>query len=490
MTLPTQLSFCRQFKARTPAGASTSVRPQPALAALPSPRPTDSGPAPRRPEVTAGASKQSVAAAAAVAAPPAAAAPAPEPAPPSAPPAQLATDTLWPKLGLLGAAAMWGSYSPAVRLLYSLPDPPDMSVILAGRGVLQASILVAVTLALQPSKAQQQQRRQQQHQHQQQYLQQQQQQDVQQPAAGGGGQRAALPGGGAELLQQWLHLESPPLWMAALELGLWNYGATALQVRGVRGVMWDSQDGRHRCSAVLHVCACRCPASGGVPNSKHCCPPSQPLPPPPVSTLFQTLSLQLISATRASFLVQATLLLTPLLSAAAGIRPTRNVWAGCALALAGCLLITADEAAVEGAADVAAGLSLGKPGSREQMRWWCTACAGSGGGWQWHRCPACRPGHTSAPALPPARPFRRRHSHSGVCPVLFPGCGAHLRLRAQPARGAGEGGGHEGRLVHQRRPCSAQPAWVRHGRHVPAPARLLCAVAKRSNEVALTSALC
>lgn len=66
---------------------------------------------------------------------------------------------------------------------------------------------------------------------------------------------------------------------------------------------------------------------------------------------MQTISLQLISATRASFLVQATLLLTPLLSAASGYRPAKQVWAGCALALAGCLLITADEAS----ADVAAG---------------------------------------------------------------------------------------------------------------------------------------
>lgn len=33
------------------------------------------------------------------------------------------------------------------------------------------------------------------------------------------------------LLQQWLTLQSPPLWMAAVELGLWNYLATASQVR-------------------------------------------------------------------------------------------------------------------------------------------------------------------------------------------------------------------------------------------------------------------
>lgn len=31
-------------------------------------------------------------------------------------------------------------------------------------------------------------------------------------------------------LEQWLSQRSPPLWVAALELGAWNYAATALQV--------------------------------------------------------------------------------------------------------------------------------------------------------------------------------------------------------------------------------------------------------------------
>jgi drug/metabolite transporter (DMT)-like permease len=77
---------------------------------------------------------------------------------------------------------------------------------------------------------------------------------------------------------------------------------------------------------------------------------------------LQTLGLQLISATRASFLVQATLLLTPLLSAAAGYRPSRNTWVGCGVALAGCLLITADEAAADVASSGwdAAGMTLGE----------------------------------------------------------------------------------------------------------------------------------
>lgn len=71
----------------------------------------------------------------------------------------------------------------------------------------------------------------------------------------------------------------------------------------------------------------------------------------------------MVGATRASFLVQATVLLTPLLSMLAGYRPGRRVWAACGLALFGCLLITADEATAEasgGASLAAAGLHLGE----------------------------------------------------------------------------------------------------------------------------------
>lgn len=76
-----------------------------------------------------------------------------------------------------------------------------------------------------------------------------------------------------------------------------------------------------------------------------------------------------MGATRASFLVQATVLLTPLLSLAAGYRPGRRTWGACALALAGCLLITADEAAAEGgaAALAGAGLHLGEWLSRAHV---------------------------------------------------------------------------------------------------------------------------
>ena len=89
------------------------------------------------------------------------------------------------------------------------------------------------------------------------------------------------------------------------------------------------------------------------PPTARCCPPARP----------QTFGLTLTSATRASFLIQATALLTPLLATLAGDRPGPRIWAGCTLALGGTLLIAADKAAGGGGgggAEAAAGLHLGE----------------------------------------------------------------------------------------------------------------------------------
>jgi drug/metabolite transporter (DMT)-like permease len=75
-----------------------------------------------------------------------------------------------------------------------------------------------------------------------------------------------------------------------------------------------------------------------------------------MATGIQTVGLQLTTATRAGFLIQATALLTPLLASFSGQKPSRNVWIGCMIALAGCLCIAADASAVD--ADDAAAFSL------------------------------------------------------------------------------------------------------------------------------------
>ena len=66
------------------------------------------------------------------------------------------------------------------------------------------------------------------------------------------------------------------------------------------------------------------------------------------------------TATRGAFLIQATTMLTPLISLAAGERLSRAIWSACGLALAGTALITADSAGA-GSTGAAGGVTLGKP---------------------------------------------------------------------------------------------------------------------------------
>ena len=65
------------------------------------------------------------------------------------------------------------------------------------------------------------------------------------------------------------------------------------------------------------------------------------------------------TATRGAFLIQATTVLTPLISLAAGERLSRGIWSACGLALAGTALITADSAG-GGSTAAASGVTLGK----------------------------------------------------------------------------------------------------------------------------------
>lgn len=176
-------------------------------------------------------------------------------------------------------------------------------------------------------------------------------------------------------------------------------------------------------------------------NSDHT--PSAPLPrchPP----LLQTLGLQMTGATRASFLIQATLILTPLLSLAAGYRPRRRVWAGCGLALAGALLITAEEA---GAASGfgGAGSLLGEehrgwgmlPGCCQQQGCGPGLCAVLGPGIGSRQMSGGRCRHVGMPGVgnvnrtAPPDPHnsllnlrRRRRGHPGGSAVLLAGGGA------------------------------------------------------------------
>ena len=137
---------------------------------------------------------------------------------------------LLPKLALLGAAALWGSYAPAVRLLYESPNPPDAVVVMAARGLLQSLVLLLASLALQRATDSS---------------------SSSSSSSGGGGGEASTAssssvaaagsssssssssgssGSSGNAFEDWLFLRSPKLWQAALELGFFNYSATWLQV--------------------------------------------------------------------------------------------------------------------------------------------------------------------------------------------------------------------------------------------------------------------
>ncbi len=137
---------------------------------------------------------------------------------------------LLPKLALLGAAALWGSYAPSVRLLYESPNPPDAVVVMAARGILQSAILLLTSLALQRTMD-----------------------GCGSSSEGSNGSSSSDSstagsgsGGSGNALEDWLFLRSPKLWQAALELGFFNYSATWLQVRATAAA-----------AAAAAACGCR-----------------------------------------------------------------------------------------------------------------------------------------------------------------------------------------------------------------------------------------
>ena len=87
--------------------------------------------------------------------PPATSATSPSPSPPTAAaaaaapkPAPTAAAVIGaPELSLLFTAALWGSYAPALRFLFSLDQPPTPATLTAARAVVQAGLLLAFAAA-------------------------------------------------------------------------------------------------------------------------------------------------------------------------------------------------------------------------------------------------------------------------------------------------------------------------------------------------------
>ena len=260
---------------------------------------------------------------------------APLPPPAAAPPPSAASDAalaaqprgwagldteLVGKLCLLGVAMLWGSYNPMLKMLYAQDGPPGPVMIMVFRGVLQSGVLVAAYLLTSAGSA---------------ATPQQQQQQAPEAAV----EQQDAEGAKPSLVPAWaqrLASKLPYTALAAAELGTWLFLATGIQVRAAA------------CNLLL-------PPPLILPGARRS---PAALPPPPSLALPQTVGLQLTTATRAGFLIQATALLTPLLASFAGQRPSRNVWIGCMVALAGCLCIATDASAVD--ADDVAAFSLGE----------------------------------------------------------------------------------------------------------------------------------
>ena len=226
-------------------------------------------------------------------------------------------------LCILGVAMLKGSYNPMLRLLYAQDGPPGPVAIMLFRGVLQSFVLVSAYLLVAHFTK------------------------VEGGEAGPDGTLATAEGVAVGI--------SPP---AALPSNAHN-GTTSSSDDAVLEPnlvpAWAQ-----RISSRLPYTAIAATELGLWLF---------------LATAIQTLGLQLTTATRAGFLIQSTALLTPLLASFTGEKPRRNVWIGCIVALVGCLCIAADESATD--ADDAALFSLGErsPLFGQAARWAAFAAA-------------------------------------------------------------------------------------------------------------------
>lgn len=130
------------------------------------------------------------------------------------------------KLACLGVAFLWGSYAPALRLVYSTDGPPGPIAVMLFRGVLQAAVLVCAD-ALASTRQRQQQHG-----------------ELGKPAAtaapvptAGAGVGAAVGSSGdaTGAASWWGQLQADNLvLLGGLELGLWNFLATMVQSFGLQ----------------------------------------------------------------------------------------------------------------------------------------------------------------------------------------------------------------------------------------------------------------
>uniref|UniRef100_A0A061R1I1 EamA domain-containing protein n=1 Tax=Tetraselmis sp. GSL018 TaxID=582737 RepID=A0A061R1I1_9CHLO len=177
---------------------------------------------------------------------------------------------------LVAVAFLWGTYTPVLRFLYANPGAPSPSMLTATRGILGSLILGLSSLLVRqpvlppsddaraPSGSQPP------------------ADPEQDPAAKF--EAVSRPGGPIGWLKGLMSSTTDRLWLAAAEMGTWNFLGTALQAIG----------------------------------------------------------LEYTTATRAAFIIQSTALFTPLISSLAGERLTQGTLMGCSAAMMGTLLVTAE----------------------------------------------------------------------------------------------------------------------------------------------------
>jgi len=179
-------------------------------------------------------------------------------------------------------AFLYGTLNVSLRQLYALPGPPSASALSFTRGWLAAISFVPILLQSQKQQKHQQQK---------------QVKPVDQPFLQvelGADEAASIS---SSSIPQEMILESnknkvPPLWIAAFELALWNFGAQALF----------------------------------------------------------NIGLLYTESARASFLAQTSVVITPLISMLAGQAVSKSVWVGCGLALSGLLLLSGGKGSARDAA--------------------------------------------------------------------------------------------------------------------------------------------
>lgn len=193
------------------------------------------------------------------------------------------------QLCLCGVAILWGSYSPVVRYIYSCPGAPTPAALTAVRTVIQAVALLLSDIVLRqhqftsPKKAKIRRGM------------------VSPNVSRNYGRYPAVIGNALSRLSSSLNSTSSKLWVAGAELGFWNFCGSTFQALGLQ------YTSATRGAFLIQVRRVRMRHQYAAPH---------------LQTAFDLFSLHSQHAPDSS--MQATSLLTPVMAALAGEKPSRS----------------------------------------------------------------------------------------------------------------------------------------------------------------------